>query len=197
MAMNAIRAFIAIDFSEDIQEKLDFLVSQLKTRLVDVPVRWIPARNIHLTLKFLGEVSTANLDILYSIIQNESERLSGFEMSIGNLGAFPSTHRPRVIWVGIESQPELFTLQRGVEIETSRLGYARDKRPFSPHLTIGRVSRNARTSHFQQLDHILSNCKVGFIGATRVQSVHLYQSDLRREGPIYTRLYSANLGIKN
>lgn len=192
--MNAIRAFIAIDFSEEIQEKLDSLVSQLKSRLVDVPVRWIPARNIHLTLKFLGEVSTSNLDILYKIIQNESEKISEFEMSIGNLGAFPSTHRPKIIWVGIEAPPELFSLQRGIESETGRLGYALDKRKFSPHLTIGRVSRNAQSSHLQQLDHVLSNCKVGFIGATRVQSVHLYQSDLRREGPTYTRLFSLNLG---
>lgn len=195
--MNAIRAFIAIDFPVDIQEKLDLLVAQLKSRLGDVPVRWIPAKNIHLTLKFLGEVSTSNLDILYKIIQNESEKISGFEMSIGNLGAFPSTHRPRVIWVGVEAQPELFSLQRGIDNETSRLGYPLDKRPFSPHLTVGRVSRNARSSHLQLLDHVLSNCKVGFIGATRVKSVHLYQSDLRREGAIYTRLYSINLGNEN
>lgn len=193
--MSAIRAFIAIDFSQEIQEKLDYLTGQLKTRLQDVPVRWVPAKNMHLTLKFLGEVSIANLEMLNSIIRVEADKQHKFEISVGDLGAFPSIHRPRVIWVGIEAPPELYSLQQGIESETSRLGYAPEKRPFSPHLTIGRVSRNANSNNIHQIANVLVDCKVGFIGATRVNSLHLYRSDLHPDGAIYTKIDSADLAL--
>ena len=191
--MNAVRAFIAIDLSSEIQERLDEVISQLKERLPDISVRWVPAQNIHLTLKFLGDVSTSNLEMLYEIIKREAIKQPSFELSVGNLGAFPSVKRPRVVWVGIEAPSELYALQRGIENEFAHLGYAREKRSFSPHLTIGRVSRNANSSEVRELSNVLSNCKVGFLGATRVSEVYLYRSDLRPDGAKYTQLFSAGL----
>ena len=192
--MSAIRAFIAIDFSTEIHERLDYVTGQLKSRLPDVPVRWVPAKKIHLTLKFLGDVSVSNLEMLNRIIRSEAKKINPFEISVGELGAFPSIHRPRVIWVGIEAPPELNMLQRGIENETYRLGYARERRPFSPHLTTGRVSRNATAGHIHQIADVLGDSKIGFLGATRIQAVHLYRSDLRPQGAVYTRLYNADLG---
>jgi len=195
--MSAIRAFIAVDLSPEIEERLEYITGQLKSRLPGVPVRWVPASNVHLTLKFLGDVSTSNLEMLHGIIRTEAERLAPFEISVGELGAYPSIHRPRVMWVGIEAPIELDTLQNGIETETARLGYAREKRTFSPHLTLGRVSRNASTQQVHQIADVLCDCKVGFLGATRVQAVHLYRSDLRPQGAVYSRLFSADLLVSD
>lgn len=192
--MSVIRAFIALDLSPEINTRLEDVSAQLKQRLKDVQVRWVPVENIHLTLKFLGDVSLANLEMLKKILLSEASNHAPFEMSVGELGAFPSTRRPRVIWVGVTAPPELKALQRGIESETARLGYQRENRSFSPHLTLGRVSRNATSQDARQIGEVLESYKVGFLGATRVQEVHLYRSDLRPGGAVYTRLMSAPLG---
>jgi 2'-5' RNA ligase len=194
MVLPVIRAFIAIDLTPEIQERLDQVSGQLKERLKDTPIRWVPVENIHLTLKFLGNVSTTNLDMLTGIIQTVSSGYQPFEISIGGLGAYPKLHRPRVIWIGIEAPQDLVMTQRSLETETARLGYAREDRPFSPHLTLGRVSRNASSRDIRATAEELAAFKVGFLGVVRVQSVHLYQSDLKPTGAVYKRLFSATLG---
>ena len=191
--MVVIRAFIAIRLSSEIQHSLDEVISKLKERLPEVPVRWVPGENIHLTIKFLGDVSVSNLEMLQKILQTEASQHSPFEISVGNLGAFPSISRPRVIWVGVEAPPELHALQRGIETETARLGYAREKRSYSPHLTLGRVSRNADADHTHQIRNVLKNCTIGFLGAAHVQEVHLYRSELLPGGAVYTCMFSTPL----
>jgi 2'-5' RNA ligase len=196
LSMSVIRAFIAIDLSPEIIKKLAEVIDNLRARLPDTPVRWVPAKNIHLTLKFLGDVSLTNLEMLKKILQAEVQDRPSFEISVGDLGAFPSIHRPRVVWVGVEAPPDLAALQRCIESETARLGYAREDRPFSPHLTLGRVSRNATSQDTRAIGEVLSCSRVSFLGATRVQSVHLYRSDLRPGGAVYTQLFTASLGLK-
>jgi 2'-5' RNA ligase len=191
--MNAVRAFIAIDLSTEIYQKLEKVLQDLKGSMGKAPVRWVPATNIHLTIKFLGDVSMGNLDMLKEIIQTEAKRHLSFELSVGEVGTFPSNRRPRVIWVGVEAPPELEALHRGIETETARLGYAPEDRPFSPHLTLGRVSRNVNPGELRQISETLESYKVGFLGAMRVSAVHLYRSDLQPGGSIYTRLISSSL----
>lgn len=191
--MSVIRAFIAINLSPGIHERLDQVSNDLKKRLPGAPVRWVSAHNIHLTIKFLGNVSISNLEILQRILHAETGRHSSFEISVGKLGAFPSVSRPRVIWVGVEAPAELDALQRGIETEMARLGYTREKRAFSPHLTLGRVSRNADSRGIHRISEVVSDYKLGFLGATRIQEVHLYRSDLQPGGAVYTKLDSAAL----
>ena len=190
--MKGIRAFIALDFSPEIYEQLDSIKAQLKTRLSDIPIRWVPTINIHLTLKFLGDVSPTNIEVLNDILRLEAGKFSPFVISVGDLGAFPSIHRPRVIWIGIESPEELKSLHQGIEIETARLGYAPESRPFSPHLTLGRVSKHARSEEVRKIGEVLAKAKVGFLGSTRVSEVHLYRSELLPSGAVYSRLFSAS-----
>jgi len=191
--MSVIRAFIAINLSPEIFKNLNQVVGQLKERLPDAPIRWVPVKNIHLTIKFLGDVSVSNLDLLTKILRSEAGHHSEFEFSVGELGAYPSIRRPRVVWVGVEAPPELHALQRGIETETTRLGYAREDRDFSPHLTLGRISRGANSNAVRQISEVLSNCKVGYLGAARVLAVNLYRSDLKPSGAVYTELFSASL----
>jgi 2'-5' RNA ligase len=186
--MSVVRAFIAIDLSSQIHKRLDTVAGELKQRLEGVPIRWVPVENVHLTLKFLGDVSLTNLEILKKILRSEASSHLPFEISIGQLGAFPTKRRPRVIWVGVEAPQELMDLQRAIESETTRLGYARDRREFSPHLTLGRISRNANSADLRQISQVLKNYEVGFLGATRVKEVHLFRSDLQPGGAVYTSL---------
>ena len=191
--MNVIRAFIAVSLSPEIYQNLEGVVRQLKERLPGVAVRWVTVKNVHLTLKFLGDVSVSNLEILTKILQSEASHHAPFEFSVGELGAFPSIRRPRVVWVGVEAPAELHALQHGIEVETQRLGYAREDREFSPHLTLGRVSRNATSKDVQRISEAVGSYKVGFLGAARVQAVNLYRSDLQPGGAVYTQLFSAPL----
>ena len=93
--MSVIRSFIAIEITPEIQERLQKVVDQLQVELPEGVVRWVPATNMHLTLKFLGDVSLANLDILKEILQSEAGHHKPFEISVGSLGAFPSARRAR------------------------------------------------------------------------------------------------------
>lgn len=190
--MSVIRAFIAIDLSPGIYEKLENISSKLQNRLSSLPARWVLTKNIHLTIKFLGDVSTSNLELLKRILQVESKQYSPFEISVGDLGAYPTIHRPRVIWIGTKVPQELIEFHHSIENETARLGYTREKRKYSPHLTLARVSRNANSKQVVQIGELLGECKVGFLGAARIDKVHLYRSDLKPGGAEYTKLFSAS-----
>jgi 2'-5' RNA ligase len=149
--------------------------------------------NIHLTLKFLGNVSTSNLEMLKEILDKIASGHQACDISVGGIGAFPKPHNPRVLWVGMEVAGELMSVQHDIEVETARLGYSREHRPFSPHLTIGRVSRNATTQDVHAISGVLESYKVGFLGASRIREVYLYRSDLKPDGAVYTAIHSASL----
>jgi 2'-5' RNA ligase len=191
--MEVIRAFIAVNLSPEVLEKINQVAQDLKQRMNHVPIRWVPTDNIHLTLKFLGNVSTSNLEILKDILGKVVSNHHECDVSVGGVGVFPKPHNPRVIWVGMEVPQELLNLQREIEIETARLGYSREHRPFSPHLTFGRVSRNASTDDIRIIADLLEKYKVGYLGATRVRTVYLFRSDLKPSGAEYTPIYSAAL----
>jgi 2'-5' RNA ligase len=191
--MSVIRAFIAIDLPLEIHQRLDEVISGFKKQLDGVPVRWVPANNIHLTLKFLGDVSLANLEILTEMLKTESAGHHPFEISVGGSGAFPNSHRPRVVWVGVEAPPELAAVQNGIVNAMDRLGYHSEDRSFSPHLTLGRVSRNASPQDMRAISKALETTRVGFLGAACVQEICLFRSDLRPTGAVYTQIFCAPL----
>ena len=192
--MAVLRAFIAVDLPTHFQEKLDLVINNLNEQLDNLPIRWVPSKNIHLTLKFLGDVSESNLDMITGILDILGSQHDHLEVSVGSLGVFPIMRKPRVIWVGIEAPEELFTLQRKVEAETAKIGYEVDSRAYSPHLTLGRVSRNATTNEVRMIGTILEKEKLGFLGVALIEELHLFRSDLQSGGAKYSRLYSATLG---
>jgi len=191
--MDVIRAFIAVNLNQDILNRIEQVALDLQKRMNPVSIRWVPIENIHLTLKFLGNVSTANLEILKDILGKVVSNHHECDISVGGIGVFPKPHNPRVIWVGMEVPQELIALQKNIEIETARLGYSREYRPFSPHLTFGRVSRNASPQDVRVIAETLENYQVGFLGATRVRTVYLFRSDLKPDGAEYTPIYSSAL----
>ena len=191
--MSVIRAFIAIDLSPEIHQRLKEVLDNYREQLIKIPIRWVVVTNIHLTLKFLGDVSLSNLNLLTDMIQAEVSSHHQFEISVGGSGAFPNNHQPRVIWVGVEAPQELVAILNGIENATARLGYAREERAFSPHLTLGRVSRNATSHDVKAISQTLDQTRVGFLGATCIEKIHLYRSDLRPTGAVYTQIFSSAL----
>lgn len=193
MAEDVIRTFIAVDLPPSVLDALGQITNQLQSKLPDRPVRWVNYEKMHLTLKFLGDVSSENIGMVERILQSEAAKRPVMEIGIGGIGAFPKTRHPRVIWIGIEAPSELFDLRRGIEDGVARLGYNYDKYDFTPHLTLGRISRKASATDVRAVGTVLHDFQVGFIGVARIDAVHLYRSDLHPEGAQYTRLFSASL----
>lgn len=200
--MDAIRAFIAIGLPPDLRTKLGDIVQQLQERCFESggesarkAVRWVQPDNIHLTLKFLGEVSVANIQALSGMMKVEVLRYQPFSIRINGIGTFPNIRRPRVIWAGSEAPPALAALQHAIEVETRALGYPTEEREFSPHLTLGRVSQNASPAEITAISKAISGMKVGSIGTVYVNQIHLIRSDLHPGGAIYTPLI--NFPLKN
>lgn len=193
MAVSMIRAFIALDLSDEILQHLDRVSKELQQRIPQKAVRWVPAQNIHLTLKFLGDVSEKHLVMITNAIKAEAAAYTPFTISVGGLGAFPKIANPRVIWVGVEAPEALAGMQRSLELQMERLGYAREDRRFSAHLTIGRVSRTVSSQQVRLLSEVLGSYSLGFIGMVKIEALYLYRSDLRPDGAVYSRLFSAPL----
>jgi 2'-5' RNA ligase len=193
MGSSVVRAFIAVDLSSEVKKGLEQVSGELKRLLPGNAIRWVPVANIHLTLKFLGDVSQANIAALKKILDSVAVLHQACEFRAGGIGAFPRLTQPRVVWIGIDAPQELSAIQHSLEAETARLGYAPEERPFSPHLTLGRVSRNATRRDIHQISEVLSTYETGFLGSTHLQALHLYRSDLNPGGAVYSRLHSAQL----
>jgi 2'-5' RNA ligase len=188
-----LRAFIALEIPAGIQDAIAQSTASLKNALPKTLVRWVAPQNVHLTLKFLGDVSPTNLEQLAKTLKVETALHRTFSMSVGGFGAFPNSRRARVIWIGLEAPPGLEALRRGVETAAAHLGYAPEERPFSPHLTIGRVGQKISASDVQRIHALLDATKVGGLGTLSVEAVHIFKSDLRPDGSIYTHLYALPL----
>jgi 2'-5' RNA ligase len=190
--MSLLRAFIAVEIPLEIREAVCQATRALQ-KGAGSAVRWVPLENMHLTLKFLGDVSAANVELLSQMLHAEAGLFHCFDLGVGGLGSFPSLKRPRVIYIGIQAPPTLEALQRGIESASRRLGYESEERGFSPHLTIGRVKQNITAIEQQAIRRALEETRIDSLGTARVDSVHLYKSDLRPTGSVYTRLFSARL----
>ena len=174
---------------QTIQQKTELLRRTLGTTLV----RWVPLQNVHLTLKFLGDVSPANLDILTQMLRTEADSCSSFDINFSGLGSFPSLRRPRILFVGIQAPAGLEALYHTIEAACARLGYASEERAFSPHLTIAHVKQAASRVAQQKIRQALAGVKIDSLGTARVDSVHLYKSELKPTGAVYTPIFSARL----
>jgi 2'-5' RNA ligase len=148
---------------------------------------------MHLTLKFLGDVSQPNVEFLIQMLRQQADLVSPFTIQLTGLGCFPSPKRPRVIFIGVQAPAALAALQREIESASRRLGYESEERPFSPHLTLGRVKQNIAASDQHSIRRAIEGTQVDVLGSARVDSVHLYKSELQPSGSVYTRLYSAPL----
>ncbi len=187
-----IRTFIAIELTPATRRILADAVSDLKGR-TEANVRWVNPGNVHLTLKFLGNVDAAVIPSLVKSVQAAVGDSGPFRLALGNLGAFPNPARARVVWVGLEGAVDaLLDLQRRVEQVATAMGLAEEQRPFAPHLTLGRVSNNPPT-HRASLAAALRRGAAPLVGGFDAEEVVVMRSDLRPTGAVYTPLGRASL----
>lgn len=133
-----IRAFIALELPQELKQTIADYLAPL--RALDKCISWTKAENVHLTLKFLGEVSNAQIENVNTALREICTNFAPIAAEISGAGVFPNEHRPRVLWIGLnESSGKLAELTQQIEHECRRLGFEKEERRFSPHLTIARV----------------------------------------------------------
>lgn len=186
-----LRTFIAIEVPEDIQASISEAVASLRTLLAD-SVKWVNPGNIHLTLKFLGDTPEDRIEEIKAAISRATKDTGTIHAEVKGTGAFPGHSRPSVLWVGLQCPPALSELKGRIERELSGLGFEADSRPFSPHLTIGRIRRGARIPK-RRLSSEISDLEGIPLGSMDIREIILIKSDLKPGGPIYTKLYAAEL----
>lgn len=191
--MNQIRTFIAIDLPKQTLDSIERQTARLRKGLGDDLVRWVSISNLHLTLKFIGNIAASHIEFLKQMLTQTAESHPNFDVQIGGVGSFPSSKRPRVIWVGVHAPAEFASLQKNIETGVTRLGYEKEERPFSPHLTLCRVRPNIDATGIQKIRTELDHFQLGSIGSARIEAVHLYKSDLHSGGSVYTKLFSVPL----
>ena len=183
------RCFIAIEISEVIKSVLLEIEEELKKYGADV--RWVKPDNIHLTLKFLGNIKDESTDKIIKTVEEICSRYDSFDLMIKGLGIFPNRKSPRVLWVGIEGNDILAALQKEIDEGMSSLGFENEKRKFTAHLTLGRF-RSPRGN--EALLDALNQRKNDSFGHITVKSLFLIKSDLSPAGARYIKISDAPLG---
>jgi 2'-5' RNA ligase len=191
--MEQIRAFIAIELSEDVKRTLTRLQNKLKSGC-QAPVRWTKPDDTHLTLQFLGDIDSGLTGKITAAMAEAARGIHPVHLAVSGLGVFPDPRRVRVVWVGLTGDLEkLSQLQKSIESVLSPLGFTAEARSFTPHLTLGRVRDQARPDERQSLGQMVA----GAVGepdcGLEVNSVHLIKSQLTPQGPVYTRIGSVEL----
>ena len=192
--MPSIRTFIAIELSPRVLDALEEVQERLCRGEGGRAGRWVKRHNIHLTLKFLGQVPAEQLEAVHGAVACASEGCRPFVLTLTDLHCLPDLRRPRVICVGVQEETgELGRLHEAAERELGQLGFPAERRRFRPHLTLGRVRKQAARREVAALAQSVATHKVGERVQMRVDGVTVVRSELTPEGPIYTRLFEAPL----
>ena len=194
MPEETLRTFIAIELDEPLRIALKSVQDKLKRRMPPGAVRWVDPYGIHLTLKFLGDTPGRRLGELEAALQAAVAQIPPFDFVVEGRGVFPNARRPRVIWAAVrEKSGALVRLQAAVEQKVSPLGWPAEERGFSPHLTLGRVTRSADRQAEEAVGRAVEDSVVEEIGRQQVDQISLIRSDLRSTGAVYTPLFSVAL----
>jgi 2'-5' RNA ligase len=191
--MEQIRSFIAIELPDEVKSALAQLQTQLKTGK-QLPVKWVDPYSIHLTLKFLGNIDLNKIREVTGAMEAAAQGISPFKLEIKDLGVFPNLKRVRVVWVGVSGEvAQLSQLQQRTESNLVPLGFAREARSFTPHLTLARVREQASPDEQQSFGELIASTKFETVYEFDVDSINLMKSQLTREGAIYSRISSIKL----
>lgn len=180
--MSQLRAFLAIDIDEDVKAKMYKVIKQFKQ--TDANIKYVELENLHLTLKFFGDIDTEGIDLLSSKIEEVISRFDSFTLKIKGCGAFPNTNRIKVIWLGLEEDEIVKKLHDELDKEFVKLGFDKDKK-FSSHLTIGRMKSAKGKDKVKSTIKEFSEIEIGEMNVDRII---LKKSTLTPQGPIYDNI---------
>jgi 2'-5' RNA ligase len=182
------RLFAAVPVSEPARAQILKLLGKL--REAGWPVRWVHDEGLHMTLKFFGEVAPERLDVIAEALRFAAQGTEPLALELGDLGAFPSRTRPRVLWVGVEAPAGLELLQDRIERGCEAIGFPPEGAPFQPHITLGRLREGQRLPADGLLDHAEEFEQVSFVA----QELVLYESVLTTGGPRYESRLTIDFG---
>lgn len=189
MMTDQIRTFVACELPREIRSAIGQIQENLKR--YRLRLKWVRPENLHLTLKFLGDVSVERIEAIADAIEDAARGMASLSLSAKGVGVFPGIRRARVIWVGIGGQPlQLGQLQAAVADALDEVGFPKEKRPYKGHLTIGRIK--AAIDSRQLAEALTATCDFES-DSFSVDEVVLFRSQLRPEGPTYTRLRTVKL----
>ncbi len=179
---NKVRTFVAVEIDDGVRNRAAKFIKQLRQSGADVA--WVAPENMHVTLKFLGDVEYKDVYHVCRAIEQSLADVEPFSIEIKGTGAFPSLSRPHVIWLGVElGASEMAALSERVEDALSGLGFRREARRFHAHLTLGRVRKSGRA-----IDHLVAMLREHEetdFGPSVVDQVVIFSSELHPTGPIY------------
>ncbi|MBI2816776.1 MAG: RNA 2',3'-cyclic phosphodiesterase [Acidobacteria bacterium] len=181
------RTFIAIDIPEKIRASIGELMATLKPAATNI--RWSRPEGLHITLKFLGELQPARIEQVKQSL-SQIHLAASFQVAIQGAGFFPNERSPRVMWLGIAAGAELAELASRVEESLMPLGFEKENRPYSPHLTMGRINPPGKIFTVQELLRRREPLAFGSFTATEF---FLYESKPSRNGSVYNKI--AGFGI--
>lgn len=179
-----IRTFIAVDLDDSLRGKVVDIQSRLEES-TDYVLKLVEPENLHITLKFLGDVEEGRIDKVSNAVKEALSGMSPFKIVLRGVGAFPSIKRPEVIWIGLgEGAESLIRIMTALEVSLSKIGFPREKREPVPHLTIARVKRPSKDG----ISLLLKSLSDLEIGSMEVSDVKVKSSTLTPTGPIYKDL---------
>lgn len=183
-----IRLFIAMPLPPSVQEYLDRLIADLHDQGADV--KWVAAKNIHLTIRFLGDTDEQLVQQLASMLDAVGSRFSSVDTIIDKFGGFPHMQLPNIFWVGLKGQTELLAqFATATELAIRPYGFAPENRPFRAHLTLGRVKKTRGLSALLAYVPMLKIEPVPI----HFDRIVLYQSTLTPKGAVYSPLHETKL----
>jgi RNA 2',3'-cyclic 3'-phosphodiesterase len=190
---NQWRVFVAIELPPPVRRKLMGHIDRLHDSLPEARASWIRRENLHLTLKFLGDIPMISVENLSAAVKFAATRVEPFEIVVEGCGAFPPRGQVRVLWVGIKDpSDQLAFLHTALEDECEKAGFPREQRPFHPHLTIARMRKPLDSRHLA-----IVHQEIGFQPETvRVSELAVNRSELRSEGARHTTISRHTLLIK-
>jgi 2'-5' RNA ligase len=182
-----IRSFLAFELPTDIKNTVDRVAGEV--RRTSLNVRWVKVENIHLTVVFLGNVKVQEVEAIGKAAEEICTRYGPFDISLGGMGCFPNTRNPRVLWLGVEGDLErLSSFRDALQENLQPFGFKAEKRPFSPHLTLGRFKKQGKPDG--RLHEILSAHKDLTTAICSLNELILFKSDLNPGGAVYTKMLS-------
>jgi len=191
--MEQVRSFVAIELPDEVKSAIAQLQNQLKSG-GQFPVKWVDPYSIHLTLKFLGNISKDVIEEITRAVEEAAGGVSPFHLEIKGLGVFPNLKKVQVAWVGVSGDlDQLSGLQKRIESNLSPLGFAPESRPFTPHLTLGRLRDRASLHERQSFGQLIVGTRFESVFSFGVDAINLMRSQLTSEGPIYTKIGSVKL----
>lgn len=188
-----IRSFIAIELPEEVKSGLHQLQAELKLA-GHTFIRWVAPEAIHLTLKFLGNISPQKVAEITRVIEEASQGVISFQLKVGGLGAFPNLRQPRVLWLGIGGEVDkLVALQQRIDSGLAPLGFDQETRPFSPHLTLARLREGTSPQDRRDFGELVMKTPLEFNYEVTVNSLSLIRSQLLPGGAVYSCLAEVKL----